>query len=157
MCYKPIIIAAMAIMCISTSAKDIYLFSGTETSPVKEFADVHKLTFADNAMNVTESNGTETVVALADFDYFTFDRPSGVAAIETCNIAVTADAKGNIAITAETPISSVAVYSAMGGTVLKATPKAPGCSISIEGQSAGTYLVSVTAGKTTKVQKIVKR
>ncbi|MDR3267983.1 MAG: T9SS type A sorting domain-containing protein [Tannerella sp.] len=90
-----------------------------------------------------------------EFDYEFISLATGIPAIETAEIAVYPNPVSDV-LHVQTPTqATIAIYTLSGSPVKQVNAPSGRVSIPVSGWAKGTYIVKVTAGKHTKVQKTV--
>lgn len=159
--HKNIYLAACLALLSGTCAfaDDVYVYSGTDTAPVevKTIANVKKITFSETAITITDADGTETPVAFADFDFFSFDKKSegSVADIAANNHIAVGVSNGLLSVKSTAPIEKIELYSTQGVKLLDKAPMSAEFTSQLN-IADGIYLVKVYSNGTEEVHKIIK-
>lgn len=139
------------------SADDVYIYSGEDSNPteVKVLTNVKKISFSETAITVTTADGTETPVNFTDFDFFSFDEKEGSVEKVAAGATKVWMADGVLNAESSSPIERVEIYSAQGAKLTDEAPMVAKYSNTLD-VAAGIYLVKVTTGGKTEIQKIIK-
>ncbi len=151
--------ACLIATCASASAEDLYFYNEGNTQLVQSVKDVTKITFSENAIELTTGDGSTTSIDFAKFNYFQFteENEGGVDGIEAAgNTRIAIDAAGLLKVASNAAIESIEVFNIQGAKLFEANPNATEFTQSLANTPKGIYIVRVVAGGSEKVQKIIK-
>ena len=123
--------------------------------------DFDKISFTDDAINVSQTNGSFFSMDYDSFWKITFETTtSGVNEINSSDqlFDIDCDKSGNyLVIAGLAPIESVYMYNIQGNLMMYASPGTETVELSIANYPAGIYIITVCGGDTINTHKLIKR
>lgn len=135
---------------------DIYFFSRGSASADVHKADVRKIVFNGNSIDVVQADLSSETLLLDKYDYFTFNStPTSIALEKDKNLLIAFDGE-NVSLSALVSIQHVAVYGVDGVKVMNIMPSAAMTSFSLSTLPAGFYVIKAICDGKEVVRKIQK-
>lgn len=146
--------AFMAIVASTANATDLYVYSLSSPTPVKQLNSIRYVEFGTADITVKQQMGTTTKVLLSDFDFLKFSPATiitGIGNVEDDEAFVTVS-DGKVKVTG----GEITGFYASDGKMLAPSNKALHEVNIPENSRHGVYIVKVKTSKGSRTYKITK-